>query len=207
MNKKCLIILLLSTFSAFGCGQAQKLKCFNQYLEEVKKDKEYEIVRQGLVDTLNAWIERGLYEVQYFKVNKPTWKVDDAVFFNRSKTKCLLLILIQDGDPQSNEDYVKIIGAEKNNEKWQYYYVSYACTIYFRETNNYQVRSFEDLSADMVCDLVNDGYVKCGIGCRINYEYIDGSDLWFADWMREKHQQFLNGTFSRNRFEEPHSRP
>ena len=194
--------------SIFGCGRAQQLKCFNEYIEEIKKEKEYTIVKQGLTDTLNAWIERGLYEVQYFKVNKPKWKIDDAVFFNKDKTKCLLLILIQDGDIQSNEDYIKIIGAEKINEKWQYYYVSYVDYIYLRENNNYQVHSFEYLSSNVVQDLIDDGYVKNKItGCYINYEYIDGSDLWFADWRREMHQQFLKGTLPRNRFAEPFSRP
>ncbi len=39
--------------------------------------------------------------------------------------------------------------------------------------------------------------VSCTIGCSVNYDYID-SDVWFKDWMREMHKDFLNGTLPKN---------
>jgi hypothetical protein len=130
----------------------------------------------------------------YQKVN---WKVDDAVFFDKKKEKALLLLIVQPKDSLYPADYVKTIGAEKINGEWVFYYISYADIEYFRIKNGNLPYSFVHLSKSGREELINDGFISCSLGCSVNYDYVD-SDQWFADWRREKHKDFLNGTLPRN---------
>ena len=139
-------------------------------------------------DTLVSWIERDIKGVRYLK--NVVWKISDAAFFNKEKTKCLLLYASLDPDLHAPKDDVQIVGAEKINGTWQFYVQSYPRITFTREDWNFNKPVPADtLFYYVTKDLIDDGYFSKNT-CEINYSYID-SDVWFADWMRKKHQEFL----------------
>jgi hypothetical protein len=99
-------------------------------------------------------------------------------------------------DPTWPEDYGKVIGAEKIEGHWQFYYASYAVLIFRRRDNGGRPHSLADLSRLSRKELTVDGFVRCGFPCNINYDFVDG-DLWFADWRRNWHQDFLRNALPR----------
>lgn len=195
------ILLFFFLFSAlFGCGQEARQKVFRTYLADLKTDNEYKIVKSRLKDSLQSWIDRGLYEVLFLK--KVDWQIDDAVFFDKKKEKALLLILVRVKDAQFPDDYVKTIGAEKVGGSWLFYYVSYPVTLFRRADNNEEKYSFHFLSEYARNDLNEDGFIKCSLGCKINYSYVD-SDLWFQDWERQFYVKFINGQMPKDQVAKP----
>jgi hypothetical protein len=189
MFKTFCLLFLLSAFVA--CGQKNPEKAFQDYLNEIHSSRDYVETRTNLKDTIQSWIDRNIYELLFYK--KVNWKIDDAVFFDAKKEKALLLLIVQPKDSLYPSDYVKIIGAEKINGSWEFYYASYADLYYNRNRNGYRPYSLAILSKSGREDLMNDGFISCSLGCSVNYDYID-SDIWFTDWRREMHKDFLNGT-------------
>lgn len=180
----CVLFLFLALT---GCAQG-KQHVFREYLNTISRDSEYAVIRAGLHDSINSWINRGLDPLQFYK--HTDWKIDSAVFFDSKKEKALLLILVMVKSSSFPMDYVKTIGAEKINGKWEYYYSSYAVIDCERSTNGGSAYSFDALSRIGRNELISDGFVKCGLRCRIDRNYVD-SDTWFKQWMRDMHKKFL----------------
>jgi hypothetical protein len=164
-------------------------------MQDIQGTREYAEIKAKLKDTLQSWIDRQLYQLLFYK--KVKWQVDDAVFFDKKKEKALLLVIIQPKDSSYPADYVKIIGAEKINGNWAFYYASYADLDYNRNKNGYRPYSPQILSKSSREDLMSDGFIICSPGCSVNFDYID-SDIWFADWRRDMHKRFLDGTVPKN---------
>lgn len=174
-----------------SCSQVKKekqLKCFYEEVEKLKSTFDYMNVMKSFKDTLNEWIEKDIKGVRYLQ--RVEWKISDVVFFNEDKSKCLLLLGSIDPDTALTFDEVQILGAEKINNAWYFYIQSYPTCLYNRKDNEpRRPYTFEEMSNDVVGDLIRDGYFRKN-SCEINYSYID-SDIWFADWMRQKHKEFL----------------
>jgi hypothetical protein len=164
------------------------LKCFQSELKKLKLTVDYINIIGSLSDTLNSWIERDIKGVRYFKKNE--FKISDAVFFNKDKSKCLLLYAIVNQDTSVAHDEVQIVAAEKINNAWQFYIQSYP-NIKFNRNDLIPKQSYnaDTMFHYVTNDLITDGYFIKN-SCEINYSYID-SDIWFADWRRKYHQQFL----------------
>jgi hypothetical protein len=179
-------------------------KCLNnKILHEIYNQDEGERLREDLTDSLNQWIKSGIYEMEYFRTAQPKWMVDSAILFNEDKTKALMFVLINDSDIDSNEDYVKFISAEKDMEHWLFIYASLPLKIFLKSKG--ETIEFSELSYLTIIDLAEDGYINACL-CKINYSYVD-SENWFVDWRRKKHNQFLNGTLPKSRFDENGLRP
>lgn len=192
--------ILISLITLASCGNKNSDAAFQIYMQGIQGTKDYVEIRTKLKDTIQSWIDRQLYELLFYK--KVNWKVDDAVFFDKKKEKALLLLIVQPKDPHYPADYVKTIGAEKINGSWVFYYASYPDIDFYRNINGHQPYSFEHLSKSGRNEIINDGFISCIVGCSVNYDYID-SDIWFKDWMREMHKDFLNGTLPKNPMYQP----
>lgn len=189
-GEKIFIALLL--FIATGCGQSSKNSVFQKYLTETQKDKTWSEIRLLCKDSLQSWMDRGLYDVLFLK--KQEWEIDSAVFFDKDKSKALLIVLVKVINGYVPVDYTKIIAAEKINNKWRFYYRSYAITDLLRSDNNNKPYTFSQLSKSAREDLIDDGFVTCNPACHIQHDYVD-SDLWFQNWRREYHDEFVNGQY------------
>jgi hypothetical protein len=199
MAKRFLFLLIMSSVLA-ACRQSDSAEVFRQYLAETETTPDYAEVRSKLHDSIQSWIDRGLYELLFYpKVN---WKIDDAVFFDKKKSKALLLILAQVKDSTGPEDYVKVVGAEKLAGRWEFYYAGYVVDICRRSDHQSRVYSLADRAAIGRREINDDGFVKCALGCRIDYGYID-SDVWFTDWQREWHKKFLRNGLPRHPVAKP----
>ncbi|MBK6482162.1 MAG: hypothetical protein IPG01_03280 [Chitinophagaceae bacterium] len=192
MKRRLLISLFIQviwiTPSCSQMKEEKQLKCFHEEVEKLKPTFEYMNVMKNFQDTLNSWIERDIKAVRYLK--REEWKISEAVFFNKDKSKCLLLYATIDPDTSAVHDEVQIVGAEKISNAWQFYIQSYPNVSF----NRNDLSSKQPFTADTMFyyvtkDLIDDGYFHKN-SCEINYSYID-SDIWFADWMRQKHQEFL----------------
>jgi hypothetical protein len=189
-NEKTFVFLLLAS-TLLACGQKHTDSAFQAYMNGIQGTKDYTEIRAKLKDTIQSWKDRELYELLFFK--KVKWAVDDAVFFDKNKEKALLLLIVQPKDSLYPADYVKVIGAEKISGDWEFYYASYATIEYYRNRNGHHPYSFVHLSKSGREELIDDGFVTCSLGCSVDLDYVD-SDIWFADWRREMHKNFLNGT-------------
>jgi hypothetical protein len=184
------LFICLGLFFFYSCASQDKIKkkqlsCFDQYIDSIQNSPGYIEVRTNFLDTFNKWIDAGIKEVQIYKNIK--WELDKAVFFNETKDKALLLIL-EIADSSVNGDEVRIVGAEKINNIWNFYYQSYPELMYDRK-NNRKPNSFQYLSNEARFRIITDGYY-IDRSCRINYKYIE-SDVWFTEWRRKMHQDFL----------------
>lgn len=113
---------------------------------------------------------------QYFGVPEVVrTKVDDAIFFNESKTECLLIVLKRNiynlifGN-------ARIIRGTLHGEKW----VFKPSIEYFFEKSYYSLyleNNFENISKLARYDVLTDGKIKKA-GCEIDEDY------WFKDLKR-----------------------
>lgn len=163
------------------------LTCYKNYLENVNTTYEYKKVLNDFTDTLNHWMYLKL--AVYSQLYDTNWDIEKTVFFNKEKSKALLLVSGIGIDLNDKADFVKIIAAEIIDSSWHFYYKSYPVEYYFREYNQNKAYEKDTIVNKTIVNLCNDGYVNIK-DCSMNYEYID-SDIWFQDWMREKHNEFL----------------
>jgi len=197
-SKHKILLLFLLHITVYCKSQNGRQKAFDKYLNQVSNDSQITDLRNCLRDSVKSWIDKGLYYVLYLE--KTNWKIDDAIFLNGKKDKALLLILIQPNDDLFGVDYVKIIGAEKVNEKWRFYYASYPISVF--ERKGLQKNSLDSIGRLARWELINDGFVKCKLSCKINYDYVE-SDVWFTDKRRKMHEKFLLNTMPTHPLEKP----
>lgn len=167
-------------------SQKDKVDCYQGYLGKFKKAQEYGEIRSSLNDSLNHWINKRIAPVSV-DLKGRLWKVDSNVFFNKQKNKALLMILIKNS-ASKEFDEVKIVSAEDSEEGWKFYYLSLPMISIYRGSGKEGMLSFSQLSERGTKEIINDGYIDRK--CNISDEYIE-SDLWFADWIKEKHNRFL----------------
>jgi hypothetical protein len=200
-----LILLALSSYSYncdFGNKKDRAKKVFNNYVVSQSGDDKVLSLRNNLKDSINGWIDKGLYFVLF--LNKANWVIDNVVFFNKTRDKALFLILIQPKDGKWPFDYAKVVAAEEVNHVWRFYYASYPLIEYKRE--NDQVASLDSIAAWGRDELIDDGFVDCKLSCKINYKYVE-SDMWFANWRREMHVRFLGNQLEPMPDERPGEKP
>jgi len=83
------------------------------------------------MDSLNKWREMDLRYVSNYDTK--FWKLEDEMFFDRDKSKCLFLTSAIDQDTLG-PDYVKISAGEKVDGDWKFYYASYPCNYFLGST-------------------------------------------------------------------------
>lgn len=84
--------------------------------------------------TLSTWLDQGVEGIQFLRSSE--WKIGDQIFFNSSNSKGFLLLLNQDKVPQAELDYVQVLYAVKEGEKWHIYLASLPNIIIPRKREN-----------------------------------------------------------------------
>jgi hypothetical protein len=189
-------------FNSFSCNSQGVEQTFNEYLKKVSTDKAVIQIKKDFKDTLESWIDKKLDYVLF--LTKTDWKLDDAVYLNKAGNRALLLLLVRVKDADWLNDYVKVIGAEKLNDSWHFYYASYLVMEFSRKENNDNPNSFELLAQRARKNLNEDGFIKCGLSCKVDYHYLD-SDIWFAEWVRQMHKRFLANQLPTHPLEKDHN--
>src|SRR5262249_39739197 len=97
-----------------GDAIAKKNLCYQEKLDKIKNGSIYKEVFSQFKDTLHLLIcQSGVFGVAGYSENKP----DDAIFFNKDSTKCLLLILQK---TKRNDLFgnARIVGGSRYGQKW-----------------------------------------------------------------------------------------
>ena len=147
---------------------------------KVSMNKDYEIIRKSLVDSMNMWGDMGL---RYFSktIKVKISRIDSVVIFNNSKTKALLF---SHGD---DIDRVHMITGEKTNNGWFFIYTTQPTFTF----------SIDDYTENIVINktlklLAEDGLIN-GNTCKIEDTYINNK--WFAEWRKESHSSYLQNKY------------
>jgi len=173
---KQLILLTNTIFLSFifGCTSNEQVlrhaknECYADSLKNLQNEPVYNEVMSQFVDTFKIMKS----DKRYFGAS-PGFdnKVDEAIFFNKNKTECLLVVL-----QKSIYDLVfgqaRMIRGVLQGKKW----VFKTSTEYIFEKSYYKFypeNSFESISKLARYNVLTDGKVKKG-GCEIDEHY------WFV---------------------------
>ncbi|SHM49537.1 hypothetical protein [Mucilaginibacter sp. OK098] len=113
------ILMVAALISLIGCSDSNKLSCYNDRLTTYKKEKLYvQLIKSAKkeIPLLNDEHGQNLFKVPSYIDSA---MIDDAVFFNQDKNKCLLFILQQ----TSNKlylDQVLIIHGSYIKGEWEF---------------------------------------------------------------------------------------
>jgi len=191
MQKSFFFLLSVALLISSSCSKKtvdEQYYCHKEELIKIKPSLNYAYLMKSLRDTLSNWINDSLKGVQDLSWNK--WEISDDVLFNKDSTKCLLFYSLIDRDTSVSFAGVQIIGAEIIKPYWHFYVQSYPRILFNRdEVSPRATFNSQNMFDKTIKDIIQDGYYFQG-KCEINYSYID-SDIWFADWIRKKHQVFL----------------
>lgn len=100
-------------------NSSNKLSCYNDYLTSLKKEEVYSTILASVhksIPTLKTPQNRVILQDTSFIIN---WKLDDAIFFNSKKDKCLLLILEQT-NKDLRLDQIEIVQGTLVDKSWRF---------------------------------------------------------------------------------------
>ncbi len=145
-----------------------KINCYADKLKHMQSETLYEEVMLQFIDTFKMLKS----DKRYFGVPEVVNnKIDEAIFFNASKTECLLIVL-----QRNNYDLVfgtaRIIRGIGHDKKWVFK-PSMDYTYSKDYFNGYKENSFENISKLARYNVLTDGEVKKE-GCEIDEHY------WFV---------------------------
>ena len=189
MKPQPTIYLLIIVFiSMTGCLNGQnKINMFADQLQKDKNTAPYKEVMAAANSDLNQWIADGVEEVQILK--ECNWKVDDAVFFNTTRDKCYLLLLMQDKAKGAEIDYVYQMYGALEGKQWKIYFSSLPNYVYLRERLKLPEGTpvpMETLSKLSREELLKGYYKSNG---EIEDSFVDKV---YTPLLKERHVKFLN---------------
>ena len=170
----------------FSCSsQSRKNASYDLLLTDFKKSPAYSDVRSAAQQHLLKWIKADLEEIHILSECK--WKLSDDVFFNSTKDRAYLLLLIQDSDQGAELDYVYPLYAALQDDQWVVYFSGLPGYVFPRERfGEHKQISFEQLSRISRDEVLN-GYLDDS--GKISDEYVNKA---YTPELRKKHIQFLN---------------
>lgn len=164
-----------------GCKNVDKLACYKEQLNDLKTGNVYNhVIRIGRTELPLLKGERGR---SFFRDSTyvDSVVIDDAVFFNKEKDKCLLLIL-QQTSKDLYVDEVRIVQGTKISGEWKFQHnrmPDVPETIFtVRKTgprNRPQNSSFKHLSEEGRRFVLEAGSVK-NSDCNIDEKYWFGTN-------------------------------
>lgn len=171
------------------------LAVYESYLDTVKTSEAYRELRTAFADTMKNWIGRDLSRLGMFEFGS-TLILDSAVFFNSDKTRALILILKKRPENlQSTHQHVDILGSEKIDERWHFYYMGFWSMVFSKESGvEYSDEYFFDKARQKILE---GGFIDNKTK-SINYSYVD-NPIWFNDETRQKHIGFLERKWDRRK--------
>lgn len=156
------------------------------YVHEIKKENVYHEVRSAFVDTFLVWNSKGL---RIGCSNNTEFTLDDAIFFNSDRTRCLLLGIrrqksaIDSLTPGTNS--IKVFAGELIHGSWQFYtqgYVVFSYLLRYHEFKNYSIAYLSD---DARRDIASKGFLN--FYGEINSNFLNDS-VWFNNDYRSLHK-------------------
>ncbi|MEA5139520.1 hypothetical protein [Arcicella rigui] len=176
---KYLYILLVLFCNACN-NENNKLECYQLLLTKLKNEKKYNEVMStamiNLPNIVNSDSKRKLNDPSYIE----TTLIDDAVFFNTNRNKCLLLVL-QKTSKDLKLDQVLIIQGTYNRNKWEFSYDRLPLVPEVIYSVNKTIKggkpisnSFEYLSNEGRKFVLTAGVIKSNV-CEIDNNY------WFGE--------------------------
>lgn len=182
-------IYALTIFFFTSCySQQHKTNCYNSQLDSLKNTVLYNNVKTRALDSLNSWINVGIMASGIPPLrDRLEWKIDDAIFFNKKRTRVIVMILERDTSINSKADYIAFYFGIQINQNWQFYFKSLPL-LYMPRKLNYEntTQSFEELSSRGIEQVLKE-YFKPGT-CTINENFFD----YDIENLQEKHESFLN---------------
>jgi hypothetical protein len=149
-----------------------KVNCYSEKLKDLQNDSTYIAVKKQFADTFTVFRN----DAQYFgKPGITEVKIDDAVFFDRTKSKCLVVVPIKNNAGLMFGGARIVYGILEQN-KWIFRaYEEYSFSNdYFQK---YKTNSFENISSLARGAVLTDGNVK-EEGCEID------ENFWFKELKR-----------------------
>ncbi|QNK63608.1 hypothetical protein H7F33_03635 [Pedobacter sp. PAMC26386] len=188
MNKylKYLLVFISITGLAACVNMDHRRALFDAQLDVYKKNTIYNDVLLSTNKTLKNWISEDLEGIHILKDCK--WKVDDAVFFNKKKDKCYLLLLIQDKSPKAELDYVYVLYGALEDQQWTIYFTGLSTMVFPR--NKYSKEEKEPVSMATLSLLSREEILKkyYKANRHINDEYVNKA---YTGDLKQKQALFL----------------
>lgn len=118
-----IVSLTLSLLNSCISGESKKSvierknECFKSKLDTIKMQDVYKDAMAAFVDTFKVWKS----DSRYFGLpSVVTAQVDESIFFNSGKNKCLLLVLQKPKDTYIFGS-VRVINGDLFNDKWIFF--------------------------------------------------------------------------------------
>lgn len=155
---------------------------YEKLLSGFRREQGYLELRQTVNAELKEWIALDLEPVRFLR--ECVWEVDDAVFFNTTRSKGYLLLLVQDHAKGSESDYVYVMYANKVDNKWEVFFEGLPNLVFPRDRFGHRQLSLSQLSQHGRAALLP-AYLRNG---QPNNVYVGKPDL--AE-LRKRHLKFL----------------
>src|SRR5258706_11786579 len=129
-------------------SQQHEANCYANQLDSLKRTVIYTDVKNKALDTLHSWISSGIMASGIPPLrNGFEWKIDDAIFFNKNRTRVILLIIEKDTVFNSKSDYIQFYFGIRTKQDWRFYFKSLLAMYIPRKINAENIpHSFEELS-------------------------------------------------------------
>ncbi len=165
------ILIMFLILISFSCkSEDDKLRHYNKQLTKLQKTEKYIIVRKLALDTLQNWINSGITATGIIPLKTfVKWKIDDALFFNSSQNKCVLLILETDQTVNAKLDFVKILLAVYEGSKWNFYFKSLPTIFFQRDFSSGKGFDYESLSVLSRKAVLREYYKKIRLKSTISF--------------------------------------
>jgi hypothetical protein len=182
-------MIIVFVMLVFSCNSKKfEQKCVAEYFAKVNSTDEYEAIKEAAIDTLTKWQNMNIRYAITLKRN--SWRVDDFIFFNKNKSRALLILLKVDKDINAVLDFAEMLAAERKDGQWFFYSASMPTMGFNRERKEMKEYTYEELSKGMLQKVLRGGLFK-DKNCEVDDEYING---WFDKEGRDllkQHQKFL----------------
>jgi hypothetical protein len=147
----------------------EKNKCYDEKLLVLKRTQLYNEVMSAFRDTFQILKTKK----EYFGVPEVvTNQIDDAIFFKKDSSECMLLVLQKSGHPELIFATARTIRGFLKDSRW---YFDVSMDFYFEKDyfELFKENSFENISKLARYSVLTDGDIKRK-GCEIDDEY------WFV---------------------------
>ncbi len=147
----------------------QKNECFDEKLNELKKTNLYKTVLSEFTDTFKVLknVKENFGVASYVKI-----KIDDAIFFKKDSSECLLIVLEKMKDSVDGFGSARIISGKDVQGRWKF---EVSLDYYFEKDyfGLYPQNTFDNIAKIARYSVLVNNNSSVG-GCEINDEY------WFS---------------------------
>ena len=184
-GNRYLLVLIIFIIVLFACKHKEEKKDAKLYMATSLKavgQEEYTKVYKAANDSLNFWAKNRLQT--YLQQTVGTWQLDSLICFNKKGNKCVMAILVHQGEGVSNS--INHFYGAKINGNWYFYRGAAGyTTAYSRDV----VQTFAQLH-DIAMDNIFRGYLITTSG-NDNWEINDR----FFDEMENKNMFGTYGAY------------